>query len=150
MFGLTALGTLHTLISIVAVIAGVTALVRDYEISTGSVLGRVFVIGTVITCLTALVIFEHGGFGLPHALAMLTLIVLAVAYPGERGELGSASRYGAVLGYSFALFLHFIPATVETLTRLPLAQPYLASADDPNAQPIMAVFLVAFLVGAAT
>jgi anti-anti-sigma factor len=149
MFGLTALGALHTAIGIVTVVAGITALARDLEISTRSVLGRVFVLGTVITCLTALPIVRHGGFGTPHALAIFTLIVLAVAYAGERTELGRASRYVAVIGYSFALFLHFIPATVETLTRLPVDAPYLANADDPNAQPILGVFFVIFVVGAA-
>ena len=34
---------------------------------------------TVATCITGLFIFQHGGFGPPHALAIVTLIVLAVA-----------------------------------------------------------------------
>jgi hypothetical protein len=76
------------------------------------------------------------------------LIVLAVAYAGERTKLGQASRYVAVLGFSFALFLHFIPATVETLTRLPAGAPYLANADDPKAQPIIGAFFVLFVIGA--
>ena len=149
MFGLTTLGTIHTAISIVAVIAGFVALAQQREISTRNTAGRVFVIGTALACLTGLPIFRHGGFGPPHALAILTLIVLAVAYSGERAKLGKSSRYAAVLGYSFSLFLHFIPATVETLTRFPLGAPYLANADDPNAQPIIGVFFVIFVIGAA-
>ena len=149
MFGLTTLGTIHTAISIVAVIAGFVALAQAREITNRTMAGRVFVIGTILTCLTGLPIFRHGGFGPPHALAILTLIVLAVAYAGERSKLGRVSRYGAVLGYSFSLFLHFIPATVETLTRLPAGAPYLANPDDPKAQPIIGVFFVIFVIGAA-
>lgn len=53
-----------------------------------------------------------------------------------------------MLGFSFSIFLHFIPATVETLTRFPLGAPYLANADDPKAQPIIGVFFLLFLIGA--
>ena len=148
MLGLTPLGTIHTAISIVAVVAGFVALARHGEISTRNGAGMTFVIGTVLTCLTGLPIFQHGGFGPPHALAILTLIVLAVAFAGERTKLGRGSRYAAVLGYSFALFLHFIPATVETLTRLPAGAPYLANPDDAKAQPIIGVFFVIFVIGA--
>ena len=148
MFGLTTLGTIHTLISIVAVVGGFVALAQGGAISTRTTAGRTFVIGTVLTCLTGFGIFQHGGFGNPHALAIVTLAVLAAAYAGELAKFGRSSRYVAVLGYSFSLFLHFIPATVETLTRLPVAAPYLANPDDPKAQPIIGVFLVMFVIGA--
>ena len=35
---------------------------------------------TVLTCLTAFGIFQHGGFGKPHALGIVTLILLGMAY----------------------------------------------------------------------
>lgn len=149
MFGLTTLGTFHTAISLVAVVAGFVALARYKEISTRSRSGSVFFWGTVITCLTGFGIFQHGGFGNPHVLGIVTLIVLAVAMAAERwAAFGRASRYVRTLGYSLSLFLHFIPATVETLTRLPAGAPYLANADDPKAQPVIGFFFVIFLIGA--
>src|SRR5205085_10565316 len=66
MFGLTPLGTLHTAISLVAVVAGFVALARHREISTGNNSGSIFFWGTVISCLTGFGIFQHGGFGKPH------------------------------------------------------------------------------------
>ncbi len=141
MFGLTPLGTLHTAISLIAVVAGFVALARHLEISTRSTSGSVFFWGTVITCLTGFGIFQHGGFGKPHVLGMALL--------AERnGTFARLSRYVATLGYSLALFLHFIPATVETLTRLPASAPYLANPDDPKAQPIIGFFFLVFLIGA--
>src|SRR4051812_45188778 len=108
MFGLTPLGTFHTAISLIAVIAGFVALARDREISTRTSVGSLFFWGTVITCLTGFGIFQHGGFGKPHALGIVTLAVLAVAAAAERTALlASASRYIATLSYSLALFLHF-------------------------------------------
>ncbi|TMG93658.1 MAG: hypothetical protein E6H72_04325, partial [Betaproteobacteria bacterium] len=80
MFGLTPLGVIHTAISLIAVAAGLIALIRDKEISPRNMLGKTYVITTVITCLTGFGIFQHGGFGKPHTLGIITLIVLAVAY----------------------------------------------------------------------
>src|SRR2546422_2723749 len=94
MFGLTPLGTFHTAISLIAVVAGFVALARDKEISTRSAAGSLFFWGTVITCLTGFGIFRHGGFGKPHVLGIVTLIVLGGAVAAERARaLGRGSRY---------------------------------------------------------
>src|SRR5712692_3539366 len=149
MFGLTQLGVIHTVISLIAVAAGLIAFFRDKEISPRNGVGKIYIIATILTCLTGFGIFQHGGFGKPHVLGILTLIVLGVAVAAERGSaFGRVSRYVATLGYSLGLFLHFIPATVETLTRLPAGAPFLANPDDPKAQPIIGVFFLIFLVGA--
>jgi uncharacterized membrane protein len=80
MFGLTPLGVVHTAMSLVAVAAGFIALVRDRRISPGNMLGKVYVIATALTCLTGFGIFQHGGFGKPHVLGIITLVVLGVAW----------------------------------------------------------------------
>lgn len=149
MLGLTPLGTIHTAISLVALFAGFVALWRYREISTRSRSGMVFIVGTVLSCLTGLGIFQHGGFGNPHILAIITLVVLAVALTAElQSVFGNASRYVASVSYSLAFFFHFVPGTVETLVRLPAGAPYLANPDDPKAQPIIGFFFLLFLVGA--
>src|SRR3989449_9421248 len=94
MFGLTPLGTFHTAVSLIAVIAGFIALARDKEISTRSLSGSLFFWGTVISCLTGFGIFRHGGFGKPHILGIVTLIVLGVALSARRREgFARPSRY---------------------------------------------------------
>ena len=149
MFGLTPLGTLHTAISLVALFAGAFALWRNKQITSRDPVGQVFLGGTALSCLSGLGIFQHGGFGNPHVLAIITLIVLAAALAAERAAVvGRLSPYLATIGYSLAFFFHFIPGTVETLTRLPAGAPYLASPDDPKAQPIIGFFFLLFLVGA--
>jgi uncharacterized membrane protein len=143
------LGTLHTAISLMALLAGIVALSRDKAIDSRSVAGQVFIGGTILSCLSGLGIFQHGGFGNPHVVAILTLVVLGVALVAERAvAFGGLSRYVATVGYSFAFFVHFIPGTVETLTRLPAGAPYLADPADPKAQPIIGFFFLLFLVGA--
>lgn len=149
MLGLTPLGTFHTAISLVAVLAGLVALLRDQEISPRNGVGKVYVIATVITCLSALGIFQHGGFGKPHALAIITLVVLAVAALAGRSTLfGRASRYVETISYSFTFFLHLIPGVTETTTRLPLGAPLVASPDAPELQTVIGVLFVVFLAGA--
>jgi uncharacterized membrane protein len=149
MLGLTPLGTIHTAISLIALVAGFVALWRYREISTRTTSGQTFVGGTVLSCLTGFGIFQHGGFGNPHILALVTLVVLAAALAAEHsGVFGRVSRYVATVGYSLSFFFHFIPGTVETLTRLPAGAPYLSNPDDPKAQPIIGFFFLLFLAGA--
>jgi len=150
MLGLTTLGLLHTAVSLVAVAAGALALLRQGAITGRTQLGQVYVITTVITCLTGFGIFQHGGFGKPHALGLLTLIVLALAWWMEHGAAASAwARIVATVAYSASFLFHLIPAITETSTRLPLGAPLLASAEAPELKAATGVLALLFLAGAA-
>lgn len=149
MFGLTQLGMFHTAISLIAVVAGAIALFRYREISPRNGLGRTYIITTVITALTGFGIFQHGGFGPPHMLGIITLVVLAIAFAAGRTRLfGRASPYVETVSYSATFFFHFIPGFTESLTRLPLGAPLLASQEAPELKAITGLLLVAFLIGA--
>jgi hypothetical protein len=146
MAGLTALGTFHTAISLVALIAGAIALVRHGEIPPRGALGRTYLWTTVMTCVTGFGIFQHGGFGPPHALGVITLVVLAVITWTERlSPFGRLSPYIVTVGYSLTIFFHLVPAVTETLTRLPTTAPVYASADDPAFSTIYGVLFLLFL-----
>ena len=144
MLGITPFGMVHTVISLVAVAAGVVALVRYGEINSRIRSGRIYLIMTILTCLTGFFIFQHGGFGKPHALGILTLLVMAIALSAERGNwFGRLSAYVSVVGYSMTLFFHMIPAITETATRVPPSRPLAAG---PEAQVVQASVGLAFLV----
>ncbi|MBO9650585.1 MAG: hypothetical protein J7605_18935 [Variovorax sp.] len=149
-YGLTPLGTVHTAISLVAVIAGLIAFFRYREISMNNRAGRVYVIATVLTCLTGFGIFQHGGFGKPHALGIITLVVLAVAWQAGRSSIfGKLSPYVAMVSYSLTFFFHMIPGATETATRLPLGAPWVADPDaSPALQAVIGGVFVVFLIGA--
>ena len=149
MFGLTTLGIIHTAISLVALAAGLFVLVRDRQISRATGAGRVYVWATALTCLTGFGIFRHGGFGPPHVLGIITLVVLGIAALGESGRFGRLSAYVAVIGYSLTFFFHMIPGATETFTRFPLGAPLFTGPDDPKLQNVIAVFFVLVLIGAA-
>jgi uncharacterized membrane protein len=148
MFGLTPLGVVHTAISLVALAAGFIALVRDKEIAPTTTLGKVYVWTTVLTCLTGFGIFQHGGFGKPHMLGVLTLLVLAATVLAMRTAwFGKASKYVVTIGYSVTFFFHLIPGATETFTRLPAGSPVFSSPDDPALQKVVGGFFVLLVVG---
>jgi uncharacterized membrane protein len=148
MFGLTPLGAIHTAISLVALAAGVIAFVRDKEIVAQATLGKTYVWATVLTCLTGFGIFQHGGFGKPHALGVITLLVLALAVFAAKTTLfGRASRYVETISYTMTFFFHLVPGFTETFTRLPADAPLFANPDDPALQRTIGVVFVLVLVG---
>jgi len=149
MLGLTQLGVVHTIISLIAVALGIAAFVRHGSISLRTGSGKYYVIMTVLTCLTGFPIFQHGGFGPPHAVGVLELVLLAFAAALEkRAFLGSASRVIETVTYTATFFLHMIPAVNETLTRLPPSAPLASGPDDPLVQALVGVAFVGFLIGA--
>jgi len=95
-------------------VAGFTALAKYREIGLATAPGRTYVLLTIATCVSGLFIFRHSTFGVPHAIAVLTLIVLILAIAAEkRAIFGRLSRYVSVVGYSATLFLHMIPGFTE-------------------------------------
>ena len=93
--GLTAFGLSHTAIGLIALIYGFIALVRDKEISPNNRRGQIYLVTTLITAVTALGIFRHGGFGPPHALAVLTLVALAACRRASRTDSRTGRARGA-------------------------------------------------------
>lgn len=146
MLGLTTLGAIHTAISLVALASGIWALLRFYEIPASHPLGRTYVWATVLTCVTGFGIFQRGGFGQPHALGILTLVVLAVAAWAGRGRFGGASRYVEVIAYSTTLFFHMVPGLTETFTRVPVGSPFFSGPEDPALFKTVGVFFLGLVV----
>ncbi len=149
LLGLTSLGAMHTAISVVAVGAGLFALVRDRAILSTNAVGKTYVVTTVLTCLTGFPIVQHGGFGAAHALGVITLLVIGVAAVAGRTKLfGRFSPYIETVSYSATFFFHMIPGFTETGTRLPRERPLFTSAEDPLLQKVIGLLFLVFLVGA--
>ncbi|WP_332856207.1 hypothetical protein [Duganella sp. S19_KUP01_CR8] len=147
MYGLTQLGVIHTLISLVAVAAGVAAFARYGRIDPASRTGKVYVYTTILTCLTGFGIFAHGGFGKPHALGVITLLTLGLAWWADRGKFGARSEAVSVCAYSITFLFHMIPAITETSTRLPLGSPLLADAEAPELKIATGLLLLLCVAG---
>ena len=147
-FGLTPLGIFHTLVSLVALYTGVWALIRYRHFSLHDRLGQVYLLTTFVTAASGLFIFQHGGFGPPHVLSILTLLAIAAGAVTEKTQLlGHWSRYFQALCYSTTLLFHSIPGFNESLSRLPPGKPITTGPDDPKLQPIVAALLLIWIVG---
>lgn len=144
---MSALGIIHTVIGVVAVIAGIVTLVREFRITSLNAVGQVYVHSTVLTCITGFGIYNLGGFGVPHVLGIITLLVLGLAWLAEtRKTFGARSMLVETIGYTSTLFFHFIPGITETSTRLPVGAPLIASRESPVLAGIIGTVFVIFLV----
>ena len=147
--GLTAIGIVHTAVGLVALLLGIVALGRDHEIRTSDGVGRFYLVATLITAATSLLIFRHGGFNIAHILGLLTLAALAVGFfAATTTTFRSWSRRIQAFCFSATILFHLIPGVTEVLTRLPVGgTPLVSSAEAPVLRPIFAGLLIVFLTG---
>ena len=148
---MTILGWFHTVLGVLAVLSGFYTLYKYKIISTEESSGRLYVLVTLLVAGSALGIYNQGGFGIAHVLAVLTLIALAGGYIMEKIKwFGSFSKYFQALGYTSTLLFHMIPAITDFLRRLPLGDPFIDSFEDPLLLNFHTAFLVIYLVGLVT
>ncbi len=142
------LGWFHTALGIIALVSGGITLAKFKEITLQTRSGQIYLAATLITAGTALGIFQHGEFGPGHALAVMTLVALAVGTVAATTTLfGKLARYVQAVSFSATLFFHFIPAITDGLLRLPVGDPVLTSIEDPILKISYLGLLVLFLVG---
>jgi uncharacterized membrane protein len=143
---LSTLGIVHTAISILALLTAFYALYREGKINPVSGPGKLYILLTLVTCVTGFPIMKTGHFTPGHYLAIMIVILLPIAIYAPR-IFGKAGEYIQVILMSATLFLSCIPAVVETLTRLPISSPI---ADGPNAQIVqtcLGALFILFLAG---
>lgn len=145
---LSVLGIIHTAISIIAVFAGIWALIKDGVIEPKSVPGKWYVILTILTCVTGFPIMRTGHLGPAHTLTIIVLALLPIGiYAKSLRFLGKKWVYVQIIVMSATLFLSFVPAVNESLTRLPISHPLAASPDDPLVKMSLLVVFVLFFAG---
>jgi len=145
---MTVLGWFHTILGILAVLSGFYTLYKYKIITTEESSGKLYVLVTLLVAGSALGIYNQGGFGIAHVLAVLTLIALAGGYIMEKFKwFGSFSKYFQALGYTSTLLFHMIPAITDFLRRLPVGEPFIDSVEDPLLLNFHTAFLVIYLVG---
>jgi len=144
---ISALGAVHTLISLFPVAAGVVSIARHRVIDPHTRSGKAYLAGLTLSVLTAFGLSSTGGFNPGHALGILAL---AAAFGGVLAPrlafLGKLRPYLFAFGLSFSFFLMMVPAINETLTRLPAGHPL---ADGPQSPAVLGTLLAWCVVFAA-
>ena len=93
-------------------------------------------------------IYNQGGFGIAHVLAVLTLIAITGGFVIEKYKIfGSMSKYFQALGYTSTLLFHMIPAITDFLRHLPIGDPFIDSFEDPLLMNFHLSFLLVYLIG---
>lgn len=142
------LGWFHTVMGVIALGSGGFTLAKFKEISLQTKSGQIYLATTLITAGTALAIFQRGEFGPGHALAVMTLLALALGtVAATLKPFGKFSRHIQAISYSGTLLFHCIPAVTDGLMRLPVGDPVLTSIEDPVLKMCYLGLLIIFLVG---
>ena len=136
------------ILGILAVLSGFYTIYKYKVISSEVGSGKFYVLVTLLVAGSALGIYNQGGFGVAHVLAVLTLIALAGGYIMERYKwFGSFSKYFQALGYTSTLVFHMIPAITDFLRRLTVGDPFIDSFEDPLLLNFHMAFLIIYVLG---
>lgn len=145
---MTWLGWFHTIMGVIAIITAASALYQHRIIRASDALGRAYLFITLAVAVSALAIYNQGGFGVAHILAVLTLTALLAGYLLETlAPFGKWSVYLQTGAYTATVLFHMIPAITDFLRRLPVGDPFVDSLDAPLVQSFHLLFLGAFVVG---
>ena len=145
---LSTLGIVHTVISLVPLVAGLWAFYRAGRIDPRSTAGRCYVYGMVLGVLTAFGLSSTGGFNAGHAIGILCLLaIVAGCYAQRISALGNLREYLETMAMSFSFFLMMIPTLNESLSRLPPSNPVGHGPDSPPVQTAVLIALLLFVVG---
>jgi uncharacterized membrane protein len=70
-------GWIHTIASLIALVAGAVVLVRPKGTPVHRLRGRIYALALVATCLTSFAIYRRGMFWFPHWFGVASLIVVS-------------------------------------------------------------------------
>lgn len=147
---MTLVGWFHTALGALSIAAGLYSLARHRVIRASNRSGALFLLCTLVTALSALTIFQNGGFNIAHLLAVMTLLAVAVGYSAEYRRLGGRyAIYLQAMSYSATFLFHMIPAITDGLRRLPIGDPVVSEINDPLLLGFYQLFLLCYLLGVA-
>ena len=145
---ITVLGWFHTVIGIIALLSAFYTIARFKVIRTDTRSGQIYLVCTFVAAATALMIYNQGGFGPAHILAVLTLAALLGGIIVTKVAIfAPVARYLEALCFSGTILFHMLPAITDGLRRLPVGDPVVDRFDDPLLMRFFILFLVLFVVG---
>lgn len=147
---ISTLGAFHTAISVLPLAAGLYSFVRYRAIEPAKRSGQLYLVGMLLSVLTAFGLSSTGGFNAGHALGILALLVMGGSLLIRQLPLfPRLAPYLSQFGFSFSFFLLLVPAIGETLTRLPVNHPLATGPESPLVRGTVLAWLAIFVVGAA-
>lgn len=145
MFGISALGWIHTLGSLPAIPAALYMLARHGRIVPRSRPGVVYFIGMLVGAVTVFLVAHQP---VSYGIGAVTIIVLLAGY-GVEPILGATrlARYIQTICLSLSAFLLMLPTITEILRRVPDGHPLVTDLKSPLLLGAQGALLVVFVIG---
>ena len=125
------IGWIHTILGTLAILVALIIIAIQGYIKSTNNLGKFYIIATLITAGTALMLFKNGGFNLAHLLAVLTIVAIILGLTSEKYNIFGFSKYIQAMSYTGSVLFHLIPGIAEVNKRLPINNPMGLSVLDP-------------------
>ncbi|WP_233345761.1 hypothetical protein [Burkholderia cepacia] len=146
---ISSLGAVHTIVSLVTVVAGLYSFARYRRIDSTTQSAKVYVAGMAVSVFTSFGLSSTGGFNVGHALGILALLATLGGLLAARTKAVTPARlYVSQFAFTFSFFLLLVPGINETLTRLPAGHPLANGPDSPIVRGSLAAWLGVFVLGA--
>lgn len=145
---LSALGIIHTTVSVLPIGFGVYALARQGKIDPRNWVGKWYLATMLFGSITAFGISKNGGFNAGHVLSAVTLSLLLAGIAANATQwFRRWSKYVETISLSTSFLLLMVFTTTETLTRLPVGHPIANGPDAPILGLVRLGLLLAYLSG---
>ena len=145
---ITLVGWFHTILGILSIGTVIYTIAKYKIIKSTTRSGQIYLIATLITAISALTIFQNGGFNIAHLLAIATLLAVVVGWLAEKKRIvGGLSPYLQAASYSATFLFHMIPAITDGLRRLPVNDPVVTDVADPLLLGFYMSFAATYVVG---
>ena len=138
--------TLHVIISLVAIAAGLLLLPALLSSRRQDGLTALFLATTILTSVTGF-FFHSKAIGPPHIVGVISLVVLAVALFALYGrKLEGAWRPAYVISAILALYLNCFVAVVQAFQKIPALNALAPEGSEPPFAAAQGALLIAFAV----
>lgn len=145
MFGISALGWLHTLGSLPAIPLAIYMFARQGRIVPRSRPGAIYFVSMLIGAATVFLVAHQP---VSNIIGAVTLVLLLIGYGvGRVPQLGRAGIYIETICLSLTAFLLMVPAVSETLRRVPDGHPLVTNLNSPLLVGAQASLLLALVIG---
>jgi hypothetical protein len=125
------IGWIHTILGTLAILTAFFIIATQGYISRNNFPGVFYIVTTIITAATALMLYKNGGFSLAHVLALLTIVAIVLGLTSEKYNIFGFSKYIQAMSYTGTVLFHLLPGIAEVNKRLPISNPMGLSVYDP-------------------
>jgi hypothetical protein len=140
------LGIFHTAVSVLPIGFGLLAIIRDRKIDLKTWMGKLYLITMFIGSVTALGFIPSRGFTPGEGLTVTTLGLLFTGIVAARVN-WQAGKYVETISLSMSYLLLMVFTTTESLTRLPINNPFASGPTDSALLPVRLTLLALFVLG---